>query len=140
MTGTDSVTENVKPVKVKVQKRTPTERQLEALDKARKEKLKKKIISDATPLIKKDFLFPSPYLVGTILAGSAVLAGYYYMKPVESSGSTQASYKPNYIPVQVQQTYQKAQEQTKEVIAKVEPLVQQTNQRLTEFLTNSINI
>jgi len=79
------------PAKFKVQKRTPTERQLEALEKARLAKQKKGIITELRAE-QSPFLVPSPYLVGTILLGLGGLAAYSWLKPVEnSSGSVKVS-------------------------------------------------
>jgi hypothetical protein len=83
----NTVTETVAspvPAKFKVQKRTPTERQLEALEKARLAKQKKGIITELRAE-QSPFLVPSPYLVGTILLGLGGLAAYSWLKPVENS-------------------------------------------------------
>lgn len=64
--------------KIKIQKRTPTERQLESLEKARLSKQKKKIIREHSN--SSSFLSPPPYMTGLILLGCAGLVGYSYMK------------------------------------------------------------
>lgn len=97
MTITETTIETA-PVKIKVQKRTPTERQLEALEKARHTKQKKKIET----IVKKEiqdkenpFLMPSPYLMGTIMLGLGGLVAYSYLKQEQSSYNTQET---SYIP------------------------------------------
>jgi hypothetical protein len=68
------------PQKIKVQKRTITEKQKESLQKARDGKSKKKIIREHNKN-SSDFLYPSPYLMGTVLLGLGGLVAYSYMKP-----------------------------------------------------------
>lgn len=67
--------------KIKIQKRTPTERQIEALEKARQTKQKNKLkaeIQKENPSV--SFLMPSPYLVGTIFLGLGGLVAYSYLR------------------------------------------------------------
>lgn len=87
------------PVKIKVQKRTPSERQIEALERARKAKLTKKLIKDAMPPPSDDFfLKPSRYLILTGTAAGLGLAVYYYLSSQKSSEYMHIS---SGIPVQV---------------------------------------
>ena len=80
--------------KIKVQKRTPTEKQLESLEKARLSKQKKKIIKEHTQSTEpSSFLSPPPYMTGLILLGCAGLAAYSLLKgqksyPTMEDGST----------------------------------------------------
>jgi hypothetical protein len=89
------------PKKVKIQKRTPTERQLEQLEKARQSRLKKKIIKEHEQNNKPEsnsFLLPSPYLVGTIFLGLGGLVAYSWLKQEESSPTSQEFFgKPQVI-------------------------------------------
>ena len=75
------------PQKIKVQKRTITEKQKEALQKARDSKLKKKVLKDHKDQTSNssDFLYPSPYLMGTVLIGLGGLVAYSYLKPATNS-------------------------------------------------------
>lgn len=83
--STETETATIVPTeKIKIQKRTPTERQLEALERARVAKKKKSIRAE----IQKEaepFLFPSPYLVGTIIIGLGGLVAYSFLKPGQNS-------------------------------------------------------
>ena len=84
--------------KIKIQKRTPTERQLESLERARVAKKKKSIRAE----IHKEtepFLLPSPYLMGTILIGLGGLVAYSFLKPVQNSENTQRNLS---VPVQME--------------------------------------
>lgn len=72
--------------KIKVQKRTPTEKQLEALEKARVSKQKKKTIKEHTnEQSSSSFLAPPPYLTGLILLGFAGLGAYSLLKGQKNS-------------------------------------------------------
>lgn len=86
MSEIDTTTETA-PVKIKVQRRTPSERQMEALEKARKQKAKNKITSE----IKKEtsFLAPSPFLLATIGLGSLGLVAFYFLKQETKYENTQ---------------------------------------------------
>lgn len=79
--------------KIKIQKRTPTERQLEALEKARLTKQKKKIIKEHQ-VETSSFLSPPPYMTGLILLGCAGLVGYSFLKGQKSSPITEPSSQP----------------------------------------------
>jgi len=76
-------------VKIKVQKRSPSERQLESVEKARKIKLQKKLLKDAQPE-KSDFFLPSQYLIITGIAGFGLL-GYFYLSRQGNSDYTHIS-------------------------------------------------
>lgn len=83
---TESKTETA-PVKIKVEKRTVSEKQKEALAKARKSKQTKKILKENSFLDKN--LLPSPYLIGTTMIGLGGLAAYYYLKQAKNSETSQ---------------------------------------------------
>jgi hypothetical protein len=80
--------------KIKIQKRTPTERQLESLEKARLSKQKKKIIKEHQTLESSSFLSPPPYMTGLILLGCAGLVGYSFMREQKSSPITEQNSQP----------------------------------------------
>lgn len=105
MTATETETE---PVKIKIQKRTATERQKEALEKARKEKQKKKILKES----QSDFFLPPTYLVATSILGLSALGAYYYLKQPTS--------------------YQDIQQNFKEQVVQMEPIVHQVSQQVQE--------
>ena len=79
--------------KIKVQKRTPTEKQLESLEKARLSKQKKKIIKEHTQSTEpSSFLSPPPYMTGLILLGCAGLAAYSLLKGQKSYPTMEKNY------------------------------------------------
>lgn len=80
--------------KIKIQKRTPTERQLESLEKARLSKQKKKIIKEHQTTESSSFLSPPPYMTGLILLGFAGLVGYSFLKGQENSPITVPNSQP----------------------------------------------
>lgn len=101
-TETESAT-NVPVEKIKIQKRTPTERQLEALEKARLARKKKSILTE----IQKEtqpFLLPSPYLMGTILIGLGGLVAYSFLRPGQNSENTQQNSISTPPPAPIQMT------------------------------------
>jgi hypothetical protein len=125
--------------KIKVQKRTPTERQLEALEKARVSKQKKKILKDNAP--QSPFLMPSPYLVGTILLGLGGLAAYSCLRPEQSYQTTpETSFKASQ-PIQLQELAPPIAIPVAKPVAVTPPSVPKpTNTKTQAFFDNAVTI
>lgn len=92
------------PEKIKVEKRTITEKQKEALAKARKTKQTKKILKENSFLDSN--LLPSPYLIGTTMIGLGGLAAYYYLKQATSSETSPQVYMKPPVQMEVMNSYQ----------------------------------
>lgn len=107
-TATDSTTSSATGLptdlpteKIKIQKRTPTERQLEALERARVAKKKKSIRAEIHRET-EPFLLPSPYLMGTILIGLGGLVAYSFLRPGQNSENMQRNLTVPIVPVQME--------------------------------------
>ena len=81
--------------KIKVQKRTPSEKQLESLEKARLSKQKKKVIKEHQD--STSFLYPPPYMTGLILLGFGGLAAYSFLKEQKNSQITEQNLPLNQV-------------------------------------------
>jgi hypothetical protein len=127
------------PKKIKIQKRTPTERQMEALEKARLAKQKKGLIKEIQA--QNSFLMPSPYLVGTILLGLGGLVAYSYLKPqmsyqtIQENSTENQTNQPPPQPIPSQTT-----PQLPPTIQLQTPQFPQPNQKTQEFFNGSMKI
>ena len=115
------------PVKIKIEKRSISEKQKEALEKARKSKLQKKLLTDAKKNEPSSFLGPTPFLLISIGGlGLLGLGMYYYEKSAPKLSTS--------VPEEVKRPEQAQPQQT------AQPQVAQPQSKMDKFLEGSVKI
>jgi hypothetical protein len=130
MSDTEEVMSPVERPKTK--KREITEKQREALAKARLARAVKKEQKKKVPEMKEEtnFNFSSNYLIATAVLGLGGLAGYYYLKHHKNSDDFQANLEKKI--EEVKESIPKLQTLTERVVYLDKPQIQKVEEKKVE--------